>query len=257
MRKRFIGILLLFIIVTHDGYSTGFSIMQVVNFLTKVSDKMSGFEKEIEKYQSEFREYYNKYWKNFNRKFFPHELELLKMEDPSEIYRKSYIDPETADDVWGKIFRDPKNIWKSFPYLTFVKHYKDNELYKKDKIFRKRMDENLKELKLYLMEVEKAVRLIADTRKMQKKRGEKVARYKSQNDLLGMPKAYWEAKKVKLLTFGAMLEYELQHQIVELILLMNLRTELRVKGELLVRNMKGREREYQLEEEIRAKKGGK
>lgn len=242
MKKRLIITVLLLLFVRVNCFPVGFSIIDVVKFLTKVTDRLSGFEKEIEKYQKDFKEYYNKYWKNFNRKFFPQELDLLKMEDPSEIYKKSYIDPGSKREIWKNIFENPEKLWKKFRYIGYMSHYKDNELYKKNRAFRVQMDKNLKDMKLYLKEVEKSIRLIGDTRRMQKKRGEKISKYKLQNDLLGMPKVYWEAKKVKLLTFGAMLDYEIQHQIVELIMLMNARTELKVKGEIINRNMTGREK---------------
>jgi len=242
MIKR--SVLLIFFITffSLNSFSIGFNLIKIVTFLSKISKKMSVYEKNIEKYQQDFRKYYNKYWKNFNRKFFPGELKLLKMDDPSKIYNKSYVKLKSDKEIWNKIFKTPGYLWKRYSYLLYTDHYKNNDMYRKNIKFRKKMDRNIEDLKIYLKEIDKVVRLIADTRKMQQKRGKKILKIKKQNDLLGRPKVYWEAKRVKLLTFGTMLDFEIQHQIVELIMLMNAQTELKVKSLLLLKNMKEREK---------------
>ena len=72
---------------------------------------------------------------------------------------------------------------------------------------------------------------------MQKLRGEKIAELKKINDLSGRPKSYWEAKRVKLFSMAAILDYEIQQQIVELVMLVNGRNELELKGKIVSENL--------------------
>ncbi len=240
--RRIFTVTLFLILFNMSCYLSGFTIEKIVILLNKVSNRLSTYRNDIEFFNKDFKSFYNKYWKNFNRKFFPRELKLLKTESVSDYYNSGYINPENKKEVWKDIFLNPSKLWKFYPYVMKTDHYKDLKLYKNNPNFRSIMDKNISDMKTYANLLEKAVRLVANTRKMQILRGKKVDKMKKQNDLMGRPKAYWEAKRVKLLSFGAMLEFEMDQQLTELLLLINMKNELTLKGELLMRNLSGRAR---------------
>lgn len=237
MKKVLIVFFILSILFSSHMSAFNVNVMKVLNFLTKISKQISNYSDNIEKHYKEFREYYNKYWKNFYRKFFKNEIKLLKSEDTSFTIKKPYIDSENDAEIWKDIFKDPDQLTKRYSYISHIKHLRDNENYIKNKNYHDFIEKNVNEQKNYIKEIKNYINLLAKTRKMQKKRGEKISEIKKTNDLSGRPKAYWEAKRVKLFSLGAILDYEIQQQIVELIMLVNGQTELELKGKVISENL--------------------
>lgn len=241
MKKLVVILIIIFLFFSIPKKVSGISIFKVLKFIQKISSKIDSYSKELEHHSKEFKEYYNKYWKNINRKFFPGEFKLLKMpEECTDVYNKPYIDSDNKKEIWKGIFKSPKYIWEKYPYIKNFSHYTNNKFYKKDRQYRKLVDSIIKDEKEYLKAVENVIELLANTRNSQKIRGKKIEKMKKNNDSFGMPKAYWETKKAKLHTMGALLEFELQQQLVELLVLVNAETELNLKAKLLRINTKNR-----------------
>ncbi|MEN8153474.1 MAG: hypothetical protein ABFR75_05575 [Acidobacteriota bacterium] len=236
--KKALMIFILFTVLGSFSLDAFFTdVMNVLKFMTKISKQISDYSDNFEHHYEEFHKYYNKYWKNFNRKFFKREIKLLKSEDTSFTIKKPYIDIESDAEIWRDIFRDPIQLTKKYKYISYIKHLKDNEYYRKNRNYRNFINKNINEQNNFIKEISNFLNLLAETRKMQKLRGEKVKKIKKINDLAGRPEAYWEAKRVKLFSIGAMLDFEIQQQIVELILLVNGQTELELKGKVISENL--------------------
>ncbi len=253
MKKLLIFILIL-TMFSGSIFSFSFNLIKVLNLMKKISTEITSYSGKMDGYYKEFISFYKEKWAKYYSKFSSADLDLLNKWKPERIYEGKEINTEKMVKKWRVIFKDPGKLKEEFPNLFYIAHYKDIPEYNSDPRFRKNTDENIKDGIEYLGKIRSLISLLNNTRRSQMLRGKKVIEIKRLIKNYSKPKGRDEVRMGRLKGLEVILEYEIGKQMVELISLVNAKTELAVRNSGMGKNMRNRNHNFLLEDQKRRNK---
>jgi hypothetical protein len=247
MRGRRVFISLILIMSTGYAYPFGFNLSNVLKMMKKVSSGISGLSDVMEDQYREFVRFYRDKWEKYYSRFTTDEAEIFNLHN-NDLRMDPYIDPDRIRSKWERVFKQPGSLRAEFPNLYSFQRRTGNSRAGSFGRSTEIITENWRDQNDYLKEIESVLLLLMNSRRAQKIRTGKIAEFRHDIKNYSIPPGRNEIRMGRLLGLEAILEYEIEKQIIEMISLTNAWTELEIKSAVISQNLKKRN-------EVRARAG--
>ncbi len=238
--KKPASIFLIFLLISKTLFPFSFSLTEVLSLMKKISADISKYSDLMDEYHEKFMEFYQTKWAKYYSKFSLTEFDAFDSWETDDIYKGQKIDPGDMGQKWKNIFNDPEKLRYEFPNIFYTSHYKGSREYISDPAFRESTEKNIKEGLDYIGYIRSLILLIKNTRDSQVLRGKKVAGLKNYIKSFSMPKGHDEIRMGRLIALEVIIDHEIEKQFVELITLINARSEIKIRSSLMSENFKNR-----------------
>jgi len=245
MRRGWIAIIVMFV-VSVNAFSFTHNLMKVLNLLKKISSGMAEYSDLMQDHYTDFIEFYRRRWAQCYTKFSGEETAIFEGMETEKIYEGPEVDHEKLVTMWRIIFSNPGRISELFPNLFYTDHLTADQRYVSDPGYRLNTDKNISDGAEYMERVESLILLLKNTRESQKIRGRKAAELRKYIGNFSMPKGHDEVRMGRLTGIEVIIDHEIEKQYVELISLLNARTEIGIRSSSMAENMGNRNYRFRL-----------